>query len=77
MLIFSRHFDTTCAKIEALIEPAREYFHTEYANPILERPEKAAINVPQNVGSDWQTLPSYERRERDLIQTRPDYRARK
>jgi NADH dehydrogenase len=40
--------DTTLAKIEAIIEWAREYFHLEYSSPILDQPEQAALNLTES-----------------------------
>ncbi len=40
--------DTTRAKIEAIIEWAREYFHLEYSSPILDQPEQAALNLTES-----------------------------
>jgi NADH dehydrogenase len=39
--------DTTRAKIEAIIEWAREYFHLDYSSPILDQPEQAALNLTE------------------------------
>jgi NADH:ubiquinone reductase (H+-translocating) len=40
--------DTTRAKIEAIIEWAREYFHLEYSSPILDHPEQTALNLTES-----------------------------
>ena len=40
--------DTTRAKIEAIFEWAREYFHLEYSSPILDQPEQAAVNLTES-----------------------------
>ena len=40
--------DTTRAKIEAIIEWAREYFHLEYSSPILDQPEQAGVNLTES-----------------------------
>ena len=40
--------DTTRAKIEAIIEWAREYFHLEHSSPILDQPEQAALNLTES-----------------------------
>jgi NADH dehydrogenase len=39
---------TTRAKIEAIIEWAREYFHLEYSSSILDQPEQAALNLTES-----------------------------
>jgi hypothetical protein len=40
--------DTTRAKIEAIIEWPREYFHLDYSSAILDQPEQAAQNLTEN-----------------------------